>query len=173
MTTPASVGDLPLSLFDVVDDFVVTVAGNTVSDRDRSPHGSHPLVVLVESTLEAITRTMKPPIVGLSRRTDADLVKARRRLERTGKREALQRLLFSFEQIAPGVRDAGYGGRSPRKATEFFTELFPDWLERLADWADEESNAGLAARVRSAFEAYFMIARDVAFMDDDDDENDA
>jgi hypothetical protein len=134
------------------------LAGN-VDDDDRTVHGSHPLVLLVEGTLEALSKAnLSSAIVGLSRHSEARLVEERRKLEEAGQRVELQKLLYSFEPICQVVREGGYGSRDRDDSLSFFVDLLPEWFERLDSWAVDENLGALHARVSDARSSYDEIA---------------
>jgi hypothetical protein len=162
MTALALNGGLSLDSFNVVEEFVADYRAGRLVAEDRQVHGSHPLSVLVESTLEAVSRAnLSLAIIGLSSRSEALLVEERRKLEDRDERVSLQQFLFSFEPLCAVVRDAGYGRSSEGDADRFFHDLIPEWLVRLVGWAESEQFAALAKRVTMARDAYVAIAGDI------------
>lgn len=162
MTGDVEHGGFVLASLDAVDDFVGRHTAGTLSDDDRRVHGSHPLVVLVEGSLEAVsTPALRTTIVGFSRTSETRLVHERRRLEERDERPKLQMLLFSFESVCEIVRDAGYGAHDPDASRQFFAELFPDWLRRLGDWAGEAGHLELRDRAVAAEALYATVAEEV------------
>ena len=163
MTASAPDGGLSLRSFDVVEEFVADCRADRLTSEDRQVNGSHPLSVLVESTLEAVSRAnLSLPIIGLSRRAEALLVEERRKLEDRDERVALQQFLFAFEPLCEIVREANYGGGSEGDNERFFEDLIPEWLARLVAWATAEQFAALAQRVTVARDAYIAVAGDIA-----------
>lgn len=163
MSDPVQEGGFVLAALDTVDEFVAEYLASNLQEEDRQVSGSHRLVVLVESALEAIsTPTLKTSIVGLSRASEARLVEERRRLEERNERPALQALLFAFESVCPVVRESGYGSSDPDASRYFFAELFPDWLDALIGWANEAGYAQLSARAADAHQAYGSVADEIA-----------
>ncbi len=155
----AGTGGLVLDAFDAVDDFVSAFSAGVLDDKDRTVHGSHPLVLLVEGTLEALSKAnLSTPIVGLSRHSEARLVEERRKLEEAAKRVELQKLLYAFEPICQVVREGGYGSRDPEDSRSFFVDLLPEWFERLEAWAADENLEELRSRVSQARSSYEEIA---------------
>lgn len=163
MSDPVQEGGFVLAALDVVDEFVADHLASNLQEEDRRVSGSHRLVVLVESALESIsTPALKTSIVGLSRESEARLVEERRRLEERNDRPALQALLFAFESACPVVRESGYGSSDPYASRYFFTELFPDWLDALLEWANESGYAELSARAANAQQTYIPVADEIA-----------
>ena len=163
MSDPVQEGGFVLASLDTVNEFVAEYQASNLHEEDRRVSGSHRLVVLVESALESIsTAALNTSIVGLSRSSEARLVEERRRLEERNEHPALQALLFCFESICPVVRESGYGSSDPDASRHFFTELFPDWLEALARWADESRYAHLSERATEAHKTYRTIADEIA-----------
>jgi hypothetical protein len=153
-------GGVALDWLRAVGEFALAVAGGSVAAEDRSVHSSHGLVVLIEGSLESISRVqLSTPIVGLTRASADQLIDERRKLEDDDEREPLQRLLFSFGQLCEVVRTAGYHSDGDANDVEFFVSLFPDWLLRLSEWAESEQYDGLVAAATSARTAYLPIRR--------------
>jgi hypothetical protein len=126
-----------------------------LTEEDRYLHSEHPLVTLVEGTLEAITRNnLKHQIVGFSERSESQLREERRALERSKRRPKFQQLLYCFEEICRLIRESGYGSEDGDASDDFFESLFPTWLESLQDWASEDRLAGLEHRMSQAIDMY-------------------
>lgn len=91
-------GGVTLDSFGVVAEFARACTAGTLPEGDRTVHGSHPLVILVEGTLESLSAAQLPtPVVGLNRGSEDQLIDERRTLEDGDEREPLQHLLYSFE----------------------------------------------------------------------------
>lgn len=136
MTDPSG---LALEAFDAIDDFEKKVRTHKLEDVKRRVHNEHPLVILVESALEAISgRHLSVPIVGFSRDSEERLVSERRVLEDSRQREGLQLVLFSFESICPIVRRTFYTSADVVDSSEFFEHAMPAWLESIEKWAGED-----------------------------------
>jgi hypothetical protein len=166
---------LPPESLDAITEFVSKVTDGSVDDDDLRVHRSHPLVLLIENSLEAIsTASLRSPIVGLNPSSKERLVASRRKLERRQEREALQRLLFSFEQLCDLVQDVGYVSDNEEESLEFFTEAFPEWLGNVTAWAEEEEAEQLFDACDDALSAYNDIAYDIVVVSDyegfDDDD---
>ncbi len=152
-------GGIVLEAFDAIDDFVASLKDGSLHENNRQLHGSHALVLLVESTLEALSSVnLSVRIVGLSRPSEAMLADERLKLEDADIRHELQTFLYSFEPICQTVREGGYGSRDKEDGRRFFVDLFPEWLVRLEAWANDESLDDLEARVAEAHESYVEIA---------------
>lgn len=150
---------VPVESFETVREFAEAIARSSADDDDRRIHGSHPLVVFVESTLEAISRQeLNQAILGLSRSSEDRLVRERRRLERRKERSELQAVLFRFESIVPLVRTTGYGGADEEASRAFFEEQMPKLLEELAGWADSVRQDDLARAATEVGQTYGEIA---------------
>ena len=151
-------GGLPPELFDAVDDFVARI--RTVPlDGDCDLSGSHTLVVLVESALEAFSvAQLGLQLVGLKTATMEALTMARRTLEQSNDRPALQLAILAFEEVCDVVRDALYGGASTDLTSQFFELYFPDWLSALGSWATGEKLDELAKRIGAARSSYGSLA---------------
>lgn len=153
---------LVLEAFDAIDEFSARLQGGKLNDRDRRVHSDHPLVVLPEGALEAISRQhLGTAIVGFARASEERLVSERRSLEDSEKREALQLLLFAFEGICPIIRRTGYTGATAATSREFFGTALPSWLDALHAWAADERFEALEARVVSARGVYLDIASEI------------
>lgn len=160
-------GVLPESLETIVE-FAESVRKCSVDDDDRWLHGSHPLALLVQNALEAISTTeLRVTIAGLNHPAKERIDKSRRKLEKAGKREALQVLLFYFEQICDLVQDVGYRSEGAEESRQFFTETFPDWIENLGLWADEIDDGTLSERCGDAWRAYMQVSEQIVIEDDD------
>jgi hypothetical protein len=147
--------------FDVVLEFVRDAEGETLSPEDRLVHRRQPLVLLVETTLEAISaHYLTVSIIGFSRRSGELLIQERRRLESEDTKPALQEFLFTFEPISRLVRDS-YGSGDRDDARRFFVDLFPDWLDKCRGWAGSEGLADLEGRVNQVRDAYAAVANSV------------
>lgn len=162
MTTEHEQGGVALDSLRAVTEFAVAVAEGSVAAEDRSVHSSHGLVILLEGTLESMSRVqLSIPIVGLTRASADQLIDERRRLEDDDQRVPLQRVLFSFEQLCEVVCTAGYHSDGDANDVEFFVNLFPDWLLRLSEWAESEQYGGLVAAATDARTAYLPVGRRV------------
>jgi len=160
-------GVLPESL-DVVVEFAESVSDESVDDDDRWLHGSHTLALLVQNVLEAISTTqLRVPITGLNHSTKERIGTSRRKLEKSGERDALQVLLFSFEQLCDLVQDVGYRSEGAEESRQFFTETFPEWLNYLEEWADKEDDDALREACDRASSAYTPISEYIMIDDDD------
>lgn len=162
MTTEGEQGGVALDSLRAVAEFAGAVADGSVAAEDRTVHSSHSLVILLEGTLESMSRVqLSAPIVGMTRASAEQLVDERRRLEDDDQREPLQRLLYSFEQLCEVVGTAGYHSDGDANDVEFFVSLFPGWLLRLSEWAASEQYDGLVVAANDARTAYLPIARKV------------
>lgn len=165
----AGSGGVPPESLDAVIDFADEIEGDSVDRDDRRLHTSHPLALLVRNVLEAVSASeLGITVAGLTQKTKERLATARHKLEKQKKRDAFQRLLFSFERLCDVVRDVGYGSEGEEESREFFTDAFPDWLVRLGEWAEEEGKAPLEKACDRAILRYEDIADDI--VKDDDDE---
>lgn len=156
MTDPSG---LSPKAFDAVDELVTKVSLGELQPEDRRAHSEHPLVVLVESALEALTRQhLKNPIVGFSRGSEERLVIERRRLEHAGEREQFQLLLYAFESVCASLRRNVYGSADQTTSAQYFGEKFPTWMKTLEAWAAAEQYSALQARVSAARSTFDPIA---------------
>lgn len=160
MTDPSG---LPPKTFEVVDELVAKFTANELEPEQRRLHNEHPLLVVTESTLEALSgKHLGQPIYSFSRESEERLVIERRRLEVAGQREELQLLLYAFESMGPTVRRTGYAGADFAMSTEYFAELFPSWMAAVETWARAENFLDLHAQVKTSRAAYDPIATALA-----------
>jgi hypothetical protein len=133
---------------------------------DRTIGRSHPLSLVVESTLESLSRGfLTDPIVGFSRRSENDLALARRAIEDEDTQVELQVLLFSFEGLAKAIREAGYGGSDVEADSRFFEQDLPNWLVCFEDWAKATGQDLLARSIGVAHDAFVAIAAKIVKAD--------
>lgn len=111
--SPTSDRDCPISLGGL-DEFVKSAESGDLDEEDRTVDRNHPLTIVVENTLESLTRLVnKEPILGFSRASENKLALKRRALENQGTKPELQHLLYSYERLSKIIREAGYGASDP------------------------------------------------------------
>jgi len=155
----AEQGGIALDSFRVVQEFVASLTKGTLAAEDRSVHGSQPLVILAEATLESVSRANLPtPIVGLNLSSAEQLTDQRRLLESSNQLEPLQLLLYCFEHLCEVVHFAGYHSEGGDNDTDFFNTLFPDWLAQLTDWGASNNYDELASVASDARKVYLPVA---------------
>ncbi len=148
--------------FAAVTEFVERQRAGTLDADDRTIGRSHPLSLLVEATLESMSRAvLGGPILGFSRRSENQLALLRQGLEDKDEQPELQRLLYSFEGLAKVIRETGYSGADPVVDANFFQQVIPDWLECFEEWAKASNQDPLAASIDTARLAYLTIAADI------------
>jgi hypothetical protein len=153
---------VPATAFDAVTEFVERQRSGKLDADDRTIGRSHPLSLLVEATLESLSRgVLGAPIVGFSRPSENQLALERQNLEDRDEQPELQRLLYSFEGLAKVIRETGYSGSDPVVDTNFFQQLIPEWLEYFEDWAKASNQGPLAASIDTARQAYLTIAASI------------
>ena len=150
---------VPAAAFDAVTEFVERQQRGMLDADDRTIGRSHPLSLLIETTLESISRTaLEVPIIGFSRGSENQLALERQNLEDKDQQPELQRLLYSFEGLAKVIRETGYSGSDPVVDANFFQQLIPDWLDYFEQWAKASNQDPLAASIDAARQAYLTIA---------------
>ena len=150
---------VPATAFDAVTEFVERQRRGMLDADDRTIGRSHPLSLLVETTLESLSRAaLDAPILGFSHGSEDQLALVRQNLEDNDEQPALQRLLYSFEGLAKAIRETGYSGSDRVVDANFFQQLIPDWLECFEEWAKASNQDPLAASIDTARQAYLTIA---------------
>ena len=149
---------VPATAFDAVTDFVERQSDGMLDADDRTIGRSHPLSLLVETTLESLSRAaLDAPILGFSR-VGGPACPGAPDLEDKDEQPELQRLLYSFEGLAKAIRETGYSGSDRVVDANFFQQLIPDWLDCFEEWAKASSQDPLAASIDTARQAYLTIA---------------
>jgi hypothetical protein len=149
----------PAETFKTLADFALRASMGQLDADDRTIGRGHPVSLLIESTLESLSRAvLKDPIIGFSRQSENELAAARRDLEEHDADDKLQVLLFNFEGLAKVIREAGYGGSDVAVDAQFFERDIPTWLKSFENWARATHDGSLAASIKDASEAYEPVA---------------
>jgi hypothetical protein len=152
-------GGVALDSFRVVGEFVASFKEGTLAAEDRTVHGDQPLVILVEATLESVSRAhLSTPIAGLNSASAQQLIDQRRLLENADELEPLQLLLYAFEHLCELVQFAGYHSAGGDNDTDFFQNAFPDFLSKVAGWGASNNYDELASTAAGARAVYLPVA---------------
>ena len=148
-----------LRSFDAIDDLAKRASESALTDEDRELGSGHPLVILVEATLESMSLPyMGTSLAGLNRATLEDLRELRLQLEHDNTKVPLQLLMYAFEENCDALTGAGYGDVADEVVADFFESSFPGWLSEVHAWAESEGLAAVSQRVSAASTTYESLS---------------
>ena len=155
-----------------VEEFIDSINDNSIEDEDRVVRKHHPLVFLIETSLEAITtKFLEHKLLGVNESTVTEIRAIRRKHRRSKRRhvylmddsasEPFDLLLFAYENVIDNINEAMYEARDSELDEMFFTELFPEWLDSLREWATAMNCDELVPLLTSLCHRYAFVATDV------------